>query len=162
MWLFLFLICSYVIATEKGLAPIYSKVNGVPSATNGQCVLMNKTQNVVFADTGQVKHLSPVSVTSLVIDVHNDTTDARDATRARAARRKSIVSLSEINLRPSKVVFIIGLCCVIGLSLPSVIFYYVPVGTQSHDDTYSSLNFSMVNVLVHLFVLYLCVYIRTI
>ena len=150
---FCFLICSYVIATEKELAPIYNKVNGIPSATNGQCVLINETQNVVFVDTGQVKHPSPVSVTSSVIDVHNDTTDAHDVGKARAPRRKSIVSLSDINLRPSKVVFIIGLCCVIGLSLPSVIFYYVPVGTQSHDDMHSSLNFSMVNVLV-----YICLY----
>ena len=130
------------------MGPNYSTVNGVPSVTNGQCVLINETHNVIFADT----NLSPVSVTSSVIDVHNDVTDT-DTVRARAARRKSIVSLSDINLKPSKLVFIIGFCCVIGLSLPSVIFYYVPVGTQSHDDMYNSLNFSMVNVFIYLFVL---------
>lgn len=120
------------------MSHIFSTVNGVPSVTNGQCVQINETRNVVYTGTT----LSPVSVTSSVIDVH-DITDT-DTVRARAGRRKSIVSLSEINLKPSKLVLVIGLCLVIGLSLPSVILYYVPVGAQSHDDMYSSVNFSMV------------------
>ena len=128
------------------MSPIYRTVNGVSSVTNGQCVLINETQNVVYPDTT----LSPISITSSVIEVH-DIIDT-DAVRARARRRKSIVSLSDINLKPSKLVFVIGLCLVIGLSLPSVIFYYVPVSTQSHDDDlYNSVNFSMVNLLACLF-----------
>ena len=128
------------------MSSIYSTVNGVPSVTNGQCVLIDETQNMVHADTS----FSPVSVTSSAVDVHDTITDT-GAVRARTARRKSIVSLSDINLKPSKLVLVIGLCLVVGLSLPSVIFFYVPVDAQSHDDMYSSVNFSMVNVLACLY-----------
>ena len=126
---------------------ICSKANGVPSVANAQSVLIDETQNVVYAD--EVKYPSPVSVTSSIIDIHNNNTqDTVDTNvkRAETGRRKSIVSLSEINLKPSKIIALIGVCCVIGLALPSIILYFVQVDPSFDDDMYSFQNFSTVNL----------------
>ena len=135
------------------MAPLYSKVNGVPSATNGQCVVINETHNMVFADNDQifadddqVKCTDQISVRNPVLETNQDTIDT-SRVRTANARRKSIVSLSEINLKPSKLVLIIGICCVIGFALPPIILHFIQIDLQSHDDLYTSDNFSMVSIL---------------
>ena len=139
------MICSYVIAMEE----FYSYTNGIPSATNGPCVLIDETQNVTFTNRDQEKNSSPVSVTSSLVGMQDSSQDIADADvgKVKTGRRKSIVSISDINLKPSKLVLIIGLCCVIGLSLPPVIIFYVPIDTSSgHNDANTSQNFSMVHI----------------
>ena len=126
----------------------YSYTNGIPSATNGPCVLIDETQNVSFTNTRE-NNSSPVSVTSSLVDMQDNSQDITDTNevKVKTGRRKSIVSISDINLKPSKFVFIIGLCCVIGLALPSIILFYVPIDAASgRNDTYISQNFSMVNI----------------
>ena len=126
----------------------YSYTNGIPSATNGPCVLIDETQNVTFTNTRE-NNSSPVSVTSSLVDMQDNSQDIADTNevKVKTGRRKSIVSISDINLKPSKFVFIIGLCCVIGLALPSIIVFYVPIDTASErNDTNISQDFSMVNI----------------
>ena len=123
------------------MANVYSKVNGVtvPIAVN-KCVLINESQNVVFPNGDQTRYPS-------VTDVHSSTEDILDTDVDRRVvnkRPKSIVSLGDTNLKPSKFIFIIGLCCIIGLSLPSIILYFVQVDTTLHDDMYTPPNLSMV------------------
>ena len=147
---------SYMTAMEKEMAPFYSKVNGVSSATNGQCVVINETRNMVFADNDQVfvdndqvKHTDQISMRNPVIEANQDTTDT-SRVRTASARRKSIVSLSEIDLKPSKLVLIVGICCIIGLAVPPIILHFIQIDSQSHDDLYTSNNFSMVNVIINI------------
>ena len=127
------------------MAPLYSTTNGIPSATNGQCVLINETQNIVFTDQDQVKRTDQISVKNPMTKINQDAVDT-SRVRTASTRRKSIVSLSEINLKPSKLVLIIGVCCVIGLALPPIMLHFIPIDTHSHDDVYTSDNFSMVNL----------------
>ena len=131
------------------MASFHSKTNGIPSATNGQCVVVNETKDTILADQEQAKNTEPISLRSPVIEEADDST--RDIADTRTVRKKrtmhrSADSYSEINLRLSKLVLIIGVCCVIGLALPPIILHFIPIDTNSHDDVYTSNNFSMVNL----------------
>ena len=137
---------------ENEMASFYSTTNGIPSATNGQCVVVNETKDTILADQEQAKNTEPISLRSPVIEEADEADDStRDIADTRTVRKKrtmhrSADSYSEINLRPSKLVLIVGICCVTGLALPPIILYFIPIDTNSHDDVYTSNNFSVVNL----------------
>lgn len=127
---------------EIEIAPFYSKVNGISSVTNGQCVVINETQNIIFDETDQVKSPDKNSVRNSIVELNETAQDITDSNAAKG-RRRSIISLSEVNLKPSRLVIAIGICCVIGFSLPPTILHFVDIDLQSHDYLYTSDNFSV-------------------
>ena len=131
------------------MASFYSNINGMPSVTNRQSVVINEGNNIILTDTNQQKCTDRISVRSpVIVEADESTQDITDTRTVRKTpkRRKSIASYSEINLRPSKLVLIIGICCIIGLALPPIILHFIQIDSHSHDDLYTSNNFSMVSL----------------
>ena len=142
---------------EIEIAPFYSKVNGVSSVTNGQCVVINETQNIIFDETDQVKSPDKNSVRNSIVELNETAQDITDSNTAKG-RRRSIISLSEVNLKPSRLVIAIGICCVIGFSLPPTILHFVDIDLQLHDNLYTSDNFSIVSLSnKSVFISYCCI-----
>ena len=150
---------SYETAMEIDIAP-FNKVNGISTVANGQCVVINGTQNITFDETVQVKNPNKNSVGNTVIELKDGAQDVTDSDVHRTAkrRRKSIASLSEVNLKPSKLFIAFGVFCVIGFSLPPTILHFVEIDLQLHDNLCTSDNFSVVSLSnKSVFISYCCI-----
>jgi len=128
---------------ESSMAPYFSTVNGVPSVTNGQYALEEKMH---FVNSDQKKDPVEISITNPVIETNSEGQDITNASTVRATYkgRKSIVSISDVDLTSIKFVVIIGICSIIGLSLVPIILHFVQIDTESYDLN-SSHNIIMVN-----------------
>ena len=143
------------------MAFFHSNVNGTPPATNRQSIVINEAKNIILADTNQPKCTDQISIRSQVIEEADNSTQDITNTTTRTIRkartsRKSIASYSEINLRPSKLVLVVGVCCVIGLALLPIILHFIQIDSHSHGDLNTPDNFSMVSLLLVHFVVLIC------
>ena len=99
-----------------------------------------------FVNSDQKKDPVEISITNPVIETNSEGQDITNASTVRATYkgRKSIVSISDVDLTSIKFVVIIGICSIIGLSLVPIILHFVQIDTESYDLN-SSHNIIMVN-----------------